>query len=163
MANVQIRLRVNEEADLEVAQSLANEQPGLQVEATTDAPTGGFDPQMEPITAVFIGAGVVAVAKCVMDWWEKRRGGLVVDMRTSAKDQIHRDQNLPYGYVLIYSVDGGQVKIETHDMPKDAMQQLLEKVISGAYTTFTDIAKVALEKLPNASIEERGGRDQSDA
>ena len=154
MTQVQIRLRVEEAADLEVAQSFANEQPDLQVEATTDARTRGIEGQIEPITAVLIAAGVTAVTKFVMDWWEKRSGGLVVDMRPEAKDQIYRDEAVPYGFVIIFPADGGQVKIETHDTPKDAMQQLLESVISGAYKTVTELAKAAREAMPKASVNE---------
>lgn len=154
MTNVQIRIRMEEAADLEVAQSFANEQPDLHVEATAGAPRGGIEGQIEPVTAVLIAAGAAAVAKFLMDWWEKRRGGLVVDMRPDAKDQIYRDRDAPYGFVLIFPSDGGQVKIETRDMPKDATQQLLEAVISGAYKTVMDLAKAAREALPKASIEE---------
>jgi hypothetical protein len=154
MAEVQIRVRVEEEADLEVAQSFANERPDIQVEATSGPPKGGIEGQMEPVTAVLIAAGAAAVAKFVMDWWEKRRGGLVVNMRPEAKDQIYRDQDVPYGFVVIFPSDGGQVKIETRDMPKDAIQQLLEVVISGAYKTVLDLAKAAKDALPNASIHQ---------
>lgn len=154
MASVQIRARVEEAADLEAAMSLANEQPDIQIEATAGSPKGGIEAQMEPVTAVLIAAGAAAVAKFVMDWWEKRQGGLVVDMRPEAKDQIYRDQNLPYGFVVIFPPEGGQVKIETHDMPKDATQQLLEAVISGSYKTVLELAQAARDALPNASILE---------
>jgi hypothetical protein len=154
MTNVHIRLRVAEEADLEVAQRLAIEQPDLQVEATAGTPTGDVEGLIAPITAVLIGAAATAAAKFVTDWWEKRRGGLVVDMRPGAKDEIYRNGDVLYGYVLIFPADGGQVKIETRDTPKDAIQQLLEAVISGAYTTVRDLANVIREVAPNASIEE---------
>jgi hypothetical protein len=154
MPKMQIRIRIEEAADLEVVQSFANEQPDLQVEATTGAPSGGIESQIEPVTAVLIAAGAAAVAKFVMDWWEKRRGGLVVDMRPDAKDQIYRDRDVPYGFVLVFPADGGQVKIETRDTPKDATQQLLEAVISGAYNTVTDLTTAVREALPKATIEE---------
>lgn len=155
MTQVQLRLRVEEAADLEVAQSFADEQPDFQVEATGEAPAGGGGYEMiEPVSAVLIAAGVAVVAKFVMEWWDKRRGGLVVDMRPDAKDQIYRDKDVPYGFALIFPADGGQVKIETHDMPKDAMQQLIEAVISGAFKTVTELAKAAREALPKASVTE---------
>lgn len=154
MTNVKIQIRMEEAADLEAAQRFASNQPELHVEATAGAPTGGIEGLMGPVTAVLIAAGAAAVAKFVMDWWETRRGGLVIDMRPDAKDQIYRNRDVPFGFILIFPADGGQVKIESHDMPKDAAQQLLEAVISGAYKTVIDLAKAAREALPKASIEE---------
>ena len=157
MTNVKIQIRMEEAADLEAAQRFAGKQPEIQLEATAGAPRGGIEGLMEPVTAVLIAAGAAAVAKFVMDWWETRRGGLVIDMRLNAKDQIYRNRDVPYGFILIFPADGGQVKIETHDMPKDATQQLLEAVISGAYKTVTDLANAAREALPKASIEAASG------
>jgi hypothetical protein len=153
MTQVQVRIRMDEASDLEVAQDYAYDQPALEFEATTDAPSGGIEAQIEPVTAVLVAAGAATVVKFVMDWWEKRRGGLVLDMRPKAKDQIYRDADVPYGVVLIYPQDGSLVKVETHDMPKDGMQQLLEAVVSGAYKTVADLAKAAKKALPDASVK----------
>ena len=154
MNEAQIRIRIEEKADLEATQSCANEHQSIQIEATASSPNGDIESQMEPVTGVLIAAGTVTVAKFIMDWWEKRRGGLIIDMRPDAKDQVYRHQDIPYGFFLVFSADGGQVKIETRDMPKDATQQLLESVISGAYKTVLDLAKAARDTLPDADIQE---------
>ncbi len=152
MTDVNLRIRVEDTADLQVAQSLADQTSELQLEATTDQPDGDIEPQVEPITAIVIGAGVLAAVKFIADWWEKRRGGLVIDLRPNAKDQIRRNRELPYGYVLIFPPTGGKVNIETHDMPKDAAQQILEAVISGAYKTVEGIAETVQKLLPSAKV-----------
>ena len=154
MTNLQIQIRMQEAEDLEVAQRIAGEHPELQVEATAAAPVGEIQSLMAPVTAVLIFAGATAIAKFVMDWWETRRGGLVINMRPDAKNQISRNRDVPYGYILIFPSDGGQVKIETRDMPKDATQQLLEAVISGVFKNVKDLAKAAKASLPGASVEE---------
>ncbi len=154
MSDVKIRVRVDEMADLEAAHSCAKEQEHIQMEAIVGTPSGDIQVQMAPITAVLIAAGVAVAAKFVADWWERLRGGLVIDMRPDAEDLFRRDRNVPYGIIVILAADGGQVRIESHDMPKDGIQQLLELVISGAYKTVMDIAKVAKKALPDASVEE---------
>ncbi len=154
MSDVKIRIRVEEMADLEAAHGCAKAQEDIRMEAIVGTPSGEVEVQMAPITAVLIAAGVAVVAKFVADWWERLRGGLVIDMRPNAEDQIRRDRNVPYGIIVIFPTDGGQVKIESHDMPKDGIQQLLEFVISGAYKTVLDIAKIAKKALPDASVEE---------
>jgi hypothetical protein len=154
MTNLRIQIRMQEEEDLEVAQKIASEHPDLQVEAAAVAPVGEIQNLMAPVTAVLIFAGAAAIAKFVMDWWDARRGGLVINMRPDGKDQIYRNRDVPYGYILIFPSDGGQVKIETRDMPKNATQQLLEEVISGVFKNVGDLAKAAKEAMPSASVEE---------
>jgi hypothetical protein len=154
-ALVQLRLRTVDTEDLDAAYGLADERPEVDLEASTGAPGGGIEGQVEPITAVLIGAGVVTAVKFVLDWWDKRRGGLVIDQRPSAKDQLYRDPDVPYGVVVVFAAKGGRVKVQMHDMPKDAMQQLLEAVVSGAYKSVADLAKLAKDTLPKAEVEEK--------
>ena len=46
MAKVRVQIRMEEAADLEVAQSFANNQPDLQMEATSGVPKEGIGGQM---------------------------------------------------------------------------------------------------------------------
>ncbi|KQP49565.1 hypothetical protein [Pseudorhodoferax sp. Leaf274] len=154
-AQVQLRLRTVDTADLDAAYGLADERPEVDLEASAGEPGGGIEGQVEPITAVLVGAGVVAAAKFVLDWWDKRRGGLVIDQRPAARDQLYRDADVPYGVVVVFAAKGGQVKVQTHDMPKDGMQQLLEAVVSGAYKSVADLAKLAKDTLPQAQVEQQ--------
>jgi hypothetical protein len=143
MTDIQLRLRIEESDDLDAAQAVAD--AGADVEMTAEFPPSGEEvtAQVEPVTAVLLAAGVAAVAKFVLDWWERRKGGLVIDQREGAEDEIRRDRGVPFGYVLVFPADGGNVKIETVDLPKDAIHQLLETVIGGAFTTVADLAEAA--------------------
>ena len=40
---------------------------------------------IEPVSAILIGAGVVAGANFVLDWWDRRKGGLVINLRPDAE------------------------------------------------------------------------------
>lgn len=151
---VELRLRTLDTDDLDAAYGLADDRPEVDLQASSGEPGGGIEGQVAPITAVLIGAGVVAAAKFVLDWWDKRRGGLVIDLRADAGDQIYRNPDLPYGVVVVFAAAGGQVKVQTHDMPRDGMQQLLEAVVGGAFKTVGDLAKLARDQLPKAEVEE---------
>ncbi|MEE6272648.1 hypothetical protein V2J56_04715 [Georgenia sp. MJ206] len=143
MTDTQLRLRIDGAEDLDAAHAAAEAEPGISVSEEFPPPSGSIEAQVEPVTAVLIAAGVAALAKFVLDWWEKRKGGLVIDQREGAEDEIHRDRDVPWGYVIVFPEDGGEVRIETVDMPKDAIHQLLETVIGGAFTTVTDLADAA--------------------
>jgi hypothetical protein len=108
----------------------------------TAPPSGGLEQQIEPVTAVLIGAGVVAGVKMVMDWWDRRKGGLVVDLRTDAPDMFYRDKDISYGYVVTRPAEGGTVTVDVKDKP-DAAEKWVSEVIAGAYKTVTQVAEAA--------------------
>lgn len=153
MDQISLRIRVEEDEDYQVAQETGSAFPEVSVAASSGEPSGEFEGQVEPITMVLIGAGVVAAVQFVMTWWEKRRGGLVIDQRPEAKDDVYRDRDLNYGYVLIYPRDGGDVRLETKDMPKDAVTQLLEAVVAGAFKSAADLAKAAKDALGASNVK----------
>lgn len=143
MTDVQLRLRIDDTDDLAAAHASAEAGAEITVREEFPPPSGGIEAQVEPVTAVLVAAGVAALAKFVLDWWEKRKGGLVIDQREGAADELYRDRDVPWGYVIVFPRDGGEVKVETADMPKDAIHQLLETVIGGAFKTVTDLAEAA--------------------
>lgn len=149
MTDIQIRLRIDDDDDLAAAEQLA-EADGIELQQAPAAPEGELGEQIAPIAAVLIGAGVLAAGRFIASWWERRRevkkGGLVIDQRADAKDDIYRDEALPYGFVLVYPRDGGEVKVDVKDAPKDAIERWISEVISGAYKTVSDLAKLVAEK-----------------
>lgn len=153
MSETQIRIRIEDQEDLDAAYELADQYPQLSLRERTRTPAAGVESLVEPVTAVLIAAGVTLVAKYISDWWDKRRGGLVLDQREDAEDQIYRDKDLPFGYIVIYPADGGEVKLETKDSPKDSIHQLLESVIGGVFKSVTDIAKAASEAVGKEKVE----------
>ena len=153
MSDVQLLIRIDDSEDLAAAQALADEFPEVEIEATSGPPAADVEGQIEPISAVLVVAGATLVVKFLTDWWEKRRGGLVIDQRAGRPGEIYRVRDLPYGYVAIFPTDGGSVKLETMDMPKDAMQQLLESVINGVFGSATDIAKAARQTLCDKNVQ----------
>lgn len=141
MADVSVRLRLEDDEIREAARRTATEHPEVRL-PELQASEKTF---VEPVSAMLIAAGIGAIVTFLMGLWDKIRGGLVIDQREDASDEIYRDRDVPFGYILVFPKDGGSVKIETKDMPKDAIHQLLEAVIGGAYKTMTDLAKAAGE------------------
>jgi len=139
---LELRLVIEDDEDLEAATLLAWDIHDLTVEATGQADDGRFHTQFEPITTLAVLGTVTIAAKFVLDWWEKRKGGLVLDQRPE-KIEIHRDKALPWGYVVIYAKDGNSVQVDTKDMPKDSLQQFLDSIIGGLVKSASDIAEVA--------------------
>ena len=151
---VEIRIRIDDDDDLTAAHETATSTPGVDIQEA-QAPTGdGFEEQIAPIAAVLIGAGVLAAAKFIVDWWEKRKGGLVIDQRPGAADMISRDKDVPWGYVVLFAAEGGEVKVETKDAPKDAVERWISEVISGTLKSVTDIATAAAKSIGGDKVKE---------
>jgi hypothetical protein len=151
--HVELRLRTQDTDDLDTAYHLADDRPEVDLQASSGEPGGGIEGQVAPITAVLISAGGAAAARFVLDWWDKRGGGLVVDLRADAQDQIYRDADLPQGVVVVFAAQGGQVRVQTHELPRAGMQQLLEAVVGGTRETVGELAELARERLPKAEVE----------
>lgn len=136
---ITVRIRVEDEEDLEIVRSAASKS-GIQLKEPTRVSV------VEPITFVLAVGGVIALGTFVLDMWErlrqKRKGAVVVDLREGAKDQLYRDSDLPYGYVVTFLADG-KVTIEIKDSPKDHSAQLVGEIVSGAYKTVKDLAEAA--------------------
>lgn len=152
MEHVELRLRLEDEQELAAAMEVAEQEPEVTAEVQAPETEPGAEVLVEPVTAMLIGAGVLAAAKFLMDWWQKVRGGLVIDQRPGAKDDIYRDRDVPWGYVVVYPADGGEVKVEVKDAPKDAAERWISEVISGAYKTVADLVKATKEALPKAEV-----------
>lgn len=138
---LEIRVRIDDQADLEAAHEQSKDAEVMLQEAPGES--DGVSEAIAPIVAVLAGAGAAALAKFVTSWWEKRRGGLVIDFRPEATDQISRDPDVPWGFILVFPADGGEVKIETKDEPEDSIERLIEAVISGAYETAQKVTDAA--------------------
>ncbi|SDE29209.1 hypothetical protein [Auraticoccus monumenti] len=142
MNDDQIRIRIDDDEDLAAAHE-ASLSTGVDFQQAPDE-SDGLEEQITVIAGIVIGAGVLAAAKFIADWWEKRRGGLVIDMRPDAADQVHRDRDVPWGHVLIFTADGKDVRVETQDMPEDATERLIAAVLSGVLGTPAELKKKAL-------------------
>ena len=151
MAEQGIRIRIDDDEDLAVAREAAERQ-GVGLVEVTGPPSGGLDSQVDPVTAVLIGAGVVAGIKLLMDWWGRRKGGLVIDLRSDAKDLFYRDDALDYEYVVTLPADGGKVTVEVKDNP-DAATTWINKVIEGGFKSFTDLATEAKKAVGADKVE----------
>lgn len=151
-----LQLAIEDDDDLTAAKAAAWDVPGLDVQAVGEPDSGGFDNQFEPVTAVLVAGAAVLVAKFVTDWWERRKGGLVLDQRPG-KPEIRRDKALPWGYVVIYPTDGAVVRIETRDAPKDALQQLLESIVGGVLGNSDDITAAAVKALGEGALPPPSG------
>ena len=140
-----IRVRVDDDDDLSLAKSAAvAAEVEVEVEKKAERPPGDIQPEFfEPFSWILIGGAVLAVGKFVYDWWQgPHKGGLVIDRRPEAKDDLYRDKDVPFGWVIIYLADG-KVTIETKDAPKDAWERLLGEIVSGAAGTVKAIAEAA--------------------
>lgn len=136
-----VRLEIQDVDDLSVAQEVA-EASETDIQETSGPPGSGSETLVGPITAVLIGAGVLATAKFLTDWWERRRGGLVINC-TSGSPVISRDGALDYGYVVLMPADGSKVTVEVTDAPEDAAERLIALVIDNVLATVKSAVTVA--------------------
>jgi hypothetical protein len=99
------RIRIADESDLvaarEAVTSLSSDPAlSLSVEELRTEPVEGEPERLvEPVTAILVGAGVVALSQLVKEWWKRARGGLVIDLQPGAIDMFRRDRALEFGYV----------------------------------------------------------------
>jgi hypothetical protein len=136
-----LRIRLDDGDDVDIARAAARDAD-VQLELESEE-GDGFQPEfVEPVSAILVGAAIVTAAKFVMDWWSRRPGGLVIDLRPGAADDLYRDKDLPWGYVVVFMADG-KVTIETKDAPKDAMERLVGDVISGGFSTVKAVSDAA--------------------
>jgi hypothetical protein len=154
MAATEIAIRIDDDEDLRAAHEAADSVGVDILESPGEPPEGPVD-QIVPIVAVLIGAGVLGAGKFIMTWWEKRRGGLVIDLRPDAKDQIYRDHDVPWGYIVVFPADGGEVKIETKDEPKDSIERLIDSVTSGVIESAKAVADAAKDAVGAGKVEQK--------
>src|SRR5262249_47593317 len=70
---------------------------------------------VDPFTWILIGGGALAAAKFIVDTMDKAKGGCLINLGPNAN--VRRDKGIPFGWVVILSADGKEVKIEVHDAP----------------------------------------------
>jgi hypothetical protein len=157
----QIVLKIEEKDEVESAVELLSAVNGTLVETRTrsgrrvdtDVPQSEFD----PVTAILIGGGALAIGRFVIGWLERRQGGVIVDLRTGAEAEIRRSKDVPFGWILILPRDNGAVRIEVKDEPKDWVERILEKIIDGTLGTVRDIAASAKERLKGDQVTDANG------
>jgi hypothetical protein len=140
-----ITIGIDDEDDL-VAARAAAEAHGVALREITGEPSGDLEELVEPVTMVLIGTAAVAGVKMVMDWWEHRRGGLVIDQRPGADPTIHRDRELPYGWIATYPADGGKVTVAVKDDP-DAAEKWVSEVLKGVLGSAKEVADAAAKTV----------------
>ncbi|HOC13957.1 MAG TPA: hypothetical protein PLL50_09485 [Propionicimonas sp.] len=150
MAVDRISIKIEDNDDLTAAYAAAS-ATGVPVQAVTPPPSGDLEAQIEPVTAVLIGAGVVAAVKLILDWWERRKGGLVIDLRKDATDMFYRDKDLTYGFVATIPEKGGKVTVDVKDLP-DAATTWINLVITSAFKTVQDAAKAAKAAVGDSKV-----------
>ena len=136
-----LRIRIDDNEDLEAARAAADLH-AVELREMTPPPSDELEEHIEAVTAVLIGAGVVAGVKFVMDWWDRRQGGLVIDLRPEALDMFYRDRDLTFGYVVTIPVEGGQVTVDVRKIP-DAAETWVTEVVKLGFKTVSDAAQAA--------------------
>ncbi|MDQ1059746.1 DNA-directed RNA polymerase subunit L [Arthrobacter globiformis] len=145
-----MRIKVEDDEDLDAARKAA-EATGVSLTEVTAEPTDEFEEQVAPIIAVLIGAGVVAGVKMVLQWWDRRKGGLVIDLRPDVPDIFYRDKDVPYGWVATIPTKGGKVTVDVKDDP-DAAETWINKVIEAVFKTVDQVTKAAESVLGASKI-----------
>jgi hypothetical protein len=159
MTQISLRVKMDDEDDLAAAREAAANAPEIiyqeQIESPREDDEDALSPLVEPVSCILIAGGVIAAVSYIRDWLDKRKGGLVVDQRPGAEYPIARTRNLPWGYVLVYPPDGGEVKIDTKDAPKDEWERLLTSIISiaepGAATAGKAVKALGAGKVTSVS------------
>lgn len=98
---------------------------------------------IDPLSIVLIFGGVVAIAKFTVDLFDRFHGGVIVDLRSDAKQLVRRDKSLPYGWIVVVAADGKKVDINVKDAPKDAAERWVEDIINGVVKSAKDVADSA--------------------
>lgn len=150
MSTTSLRIRVEDNEDL-IAARKAAEATGVSLQEVPAEPAGDLDEHVAPIVAVLIGAAVVAGAQMVMDWWERRKGGLVIDMRPDVPDMFYRDRDVPYHFIVTRPADGGKVTMDFRDSPA-AAQKWIETLIEAAFKTVGQTADAGKALLDAAKV-----------
>jgi len=145
---------VDKKVNVQIGVSTAD-APG----AVSLAPVSGLAVQvgaekhlLDPFSWILIGGGALAVAHFIVETIDKSKGGVVIDL-SGGDRKPHRDKDVPYGWALIISADGKEVRIETHDAPRDATERLISEIISGGYKTAAEIKNAAAKVLPGSKVE----------
>ena len=87
-----------------------------------------LEPQLiDGVTPVLIAGAVLAVTKVIMDWFDKRRGGTIID-RAVEPMLIQRSRGVPWGMVVIIASDG-KVTVEVKDAPTDALERWVKEFL----------------------------------
>jgi hypothetical protein len=152
MKTANLRVRIDDEADYAAAVKAVAATAGVEINVVTES--GEVELSLEPITAVLVGAGVLAAGKFITDLIDRLRGGVVIDRRSDSIDTLYRDRSLPYGWVVIIPPDGGRVEIDVKDAAKDAQERLLSEVISGVLNTTPMVAAAAQDALGASGVKE---------
>ena len=104
MTNISIRLGLDDDEALAAALEVADATPSVTAEVES-IPGGEAGALVEPVTVMLIGAGVLAAAQFILGWWERVRGGLVIDQREGAERTVYRDRDVPWGYVVVFPAE----------------------------------------------------------
>jgi hypothetical protein len=115
-----------------------------------------FEPKaqaLDPLSAVLIAGGVLAIAKFVIDIIDRLKGGVIIDQTQPGPVIVKRDGNVPYGWAVVIA-KGGAVSIEVRDAPKDAAERLLSQIIEGVFENAAEVAKAAGEALGADRVKE---------
>lgn len=152
METAQIRIRISEEDELDALETIADSRPEIETEVVTEM-TGDVDAAIAPVVAVLVsGVAIAWVSELVWEWINRVRGGLVIDLRPEALDTIYRDPDIPYGFVLTYPADGGEVKVDARDAPMSTMERLLSSFIEGAVKNIKDVVSAAKEAVGSGRV-----------
>jgi hypothetical protein len=157
MSDVHLAIRMkdaSQELDdptVRAVKAAAEANPGVVHRGDIPKPGGQ---RLTPALVILAMAGVATLAQFVMDMWERLQGGLVIDVSGEGRPQLYRDPDVPVGYIVILAKDGG-VKIESKDAPKSSVQQIIESVVGGVFTSAEQIAQAATQAGAQASTTVR--------
>ena len=101
-----------------------------------------YENAIDPISAVIMIGGALALGKFAMRVWNEYRGGVVLDLSLQPVE-IRRSRDVPYGTFLTIARDGSNVGIELADEPTDSIERIVTAVLGGELgNTATEIQSV---------------------
>ncbi len=143
----QIKFAIEDEADLADATQSATEA-SAEFQMETAVKEGEIGSESAIVTGVMVVGGVTLLAGVVMEWIERRKGGTLVDKSTDPLT-LKRTKDVPYGFFIVVTSDG-KITIDAKDTPKGMMQQVLEKILDGAFKSIGDIKDAVKEVAGDA-------------
>jgi hypothetical protein len=128
--------------ELELLREDARRHPGTEIEVV-DEPEG-----IAPLLIVAVIGGAAFVGGTIDYIIDRRRGGMVIDLREGAPRREYRSKEVRYGLVVIYAADG-TVKVEVHE-PKGFFGQVVDSVLDALKGIVTDSANAIADAAQRA-------------
>jgi hypothetical protein len=143
----EIKLGIEDSADLTAAFKAAAQTSGVEVDVVTRKPdeAARVESQIGVVAAVLIAGAASVVASFLYRVFTTDNRGMVIDLRPGADPTVSRDA--PEGFVITIAADGGTVKVDVNDAPKSDVERLMALLLEKTIGSAADAVSAVKEAL----------------